>query len=58
MQVLASLRRPFDWYARQSRIVRDLILILIFLLGLPVYLAAIWYDLFDKFLQVTGPSTG
>lgn len=52
MQVLASLRRPFDWYARQNRIVKDLILI--FLLGLPVYLAAIWYDLFDKFLQVTG----
>jgi predicted signal transduction protein with EAL and GGDEF domain len=50
--MLASLRRPFDWFARQSRITKDLIVI--GLLGLPIYVAAIWYDLFDKFLGATG----
>ena len=52
MRAVEPLRRPFDWYARQSRSVRDLILL--FLLGLPVYVAAVWYDLFDKFIEVTG----
>ena len=52
MRAVEPLRRPFDWYARQSRSVRDLILL--FLLGLPVYIAAVWYDLFDKFIEVTG----
>lgn len=50
--MMASLRRPFDWFARASRVTKDLIVIA--LVGIPVYVAALWFDLFDRFLAATG----
>jgi diguanylate cyclase (GGDEF)-like protein len=51
MDVLAPLRRLFAWYARQSRIVRDLIVM--GAIGLPIYALAVWYDALDKFIELT-----
>lgn len=51
MDVLAPFRRLVAWYARQSRFVRDAIVI--GLIGVPVYFGAVWYDAFDRFLQLT-----
>jgi diguanylate cyclase (GGDEF)-like protein len=38
------------WYRRQSRVVRDLILIGV--IGLPIYVFAVWADAFDRFLAL------
>ena len=46
--VCASLR---SWYARQSRMVRDLIVM--GAIGFPLYLLAVWYDALDLFLVYT-----
>ena len=51
MDVLTPFRRLATWYARQSRVAKDLIVI--GLIGLPVYLTAVWYDALDRFLQLT-----
>jgi diguanylate cyclase (GGDEF)-like protein len=40
-----------SWFAQQSRIVRDLIVI--GLVGLPIYLAAVWYEALDRFFELT-----
>ena len=50
-----TLARPIqsciDWYARQSRVVRDLIVM--GAIGLPIYGIAVWYDALDKFIELT-----
>ena len=51
MDVLAPFRGLIAWYARQSRVAKDLIVI--GLIGVPVYFAAVWYDALDRFLQLT-----
>ena len=51
MQVSAFFGRPFDWYARQSRIVKDLILIGV--VGLPVYVGALWFEVLHQFFELT-----
>jgi diguanylate cyclase (GGDEF)-like protein len=51
MDVLAPLRRLAAWYSRQSRVTGDLIVI--GLVGLPIYLFALWYDALDKFIELT-----
>ena len=51
MDVLAPFRRLVAWYARQSRFARDAIVI--GLIGVPVYLGAVWYDALDRFLELT-----
>ncbi|MGH6833395.1 MAG: putative bifunctional diguanylate cyclase/phosphodiesterase [Methyloceanibacter sp.] len=51
MDVLAPFRRLAAWFTRQSRFARDAIVI--GLIGLPVYLGAVWYDALDRFLQLT-----
>ena len=51
MSVWAPFHRVAPWYARQSRVTRDLIVI--GLVGLPVYLLAVWYDALDKFIELT-----
>ena len=51
MDVLAPLRRLAAWYSRQSRVTGDLIVI--GLVGLPIYLFAVWYDALDKFIELT-----
>lgn len=51
MDVFAPFRRLVAWFARQSRVAKDLIVI--GLIGVPVYLAAVWYDALDRFLQLT-----
>ena len=48
---LSSIKRLTKWYARQSRMVRDLIVM--GAIGLPLYLLAVWYDSLDKFLAFT-----
>jgi diguanylate cyclase (GGDEF)-like protein len=50
MDILALFGRLSAWYARQSRVVTDLIVI--GLVGLPIYLAAVWYDALDKFIEI------
>jgi diguanylate cyclase (GGDEF)-like protein len=39
------------WYARQSRVTRDLIVIA--LVGLPIYLGLVWYEALDRFFELT-----
>ena len=51
MDVLAPFRRLAGWYSRQSRVTGDLIVI--GLVGLPIYLFAVWYDALDKFIELT-----
>src|ERR1700674_210372 len=51
MDVLAPFRRLAAWYSRQSRVTGDLIVM--GLVGLPIYLFAVWYDALDKFLEFT-----
>jgi diguanylate cyclase (GGDEF)-like protein len=52
MQILAQFRRPIDWLTRQSRSVKDLIVI--GLVGLPIYLAALWYEVLHRYFDLTG----
>lgn len=52
MNVLAPFVRLSAWYARQSRVTKDLILIAV--IGLPIYLAAVWYQALDRFFELTG----
>lgn len=51
MDLLASFRRLWAWFRRQNRVKRDLIVLGV--VGLPIYLLAVWYDTFDKFLALT-----
>ncbi len=52
MNRLAShYRRLKAWFGRQSRITRDLVVMGV--IGFPIYLLAVWYDAFDKFLALT-----
>ena len=51
MDILAPFRRVFGWYARQERLVRDLIVA--GLIGLPIYGLAVWYDALDTFIELT-----
>ena len=51
MDVLAPLRQLSAWFSRQSRTVKDLIVI--GFVVLPIFVAAVWYDAFDRFLQLT-----
>ena len=48
---LSPIKSLAAWYARQSRMVRDLIVM--GAIGLPLYLLAVWYDTLDKFLVFT-----
>jgi diguanylate cyclase (GGDEF)-like protein len=43
--------RLTSWFARQSRVAKDLIVI--GLVGLPIYLAAVWYEVLDRFFEIT-----
>jgi diguanylate cyclase (GGDEF)-like protein len=40
-----------SWFARRGRIAKDLIVI--GLVGLPLYLGAVWYQLLDRFFELT-----
>ena len=51
MQSSAPIRRLNAWFWQQSRVTRDLIVMGV--VGLPLYLLAIWYDTFDTFLALT-----
>jgi diguanylate cyclase (GGDEF)-like protein len=51
MDLVAPFPRLTAWYARQSRVTRDLIVM--GLVGLPIYLFAVWYDALDKFIELT-----
>jgi diguanylate cyclase (GGDEF)-like protein len=51
MDVLPPLRQLSAWFSRQSRTVKDLIVI--GLVVLPIFVAAVWYDAFDRFLRLT-----
>ena len=51
MKMSQRLRSLRAWYARQSRMVRDLIVM--GAVGLPLYLLAVWWDALDKFLVFT-----
>ena len=51
MQSSAPIRRLSGWFWQQSRIKRDLIVM--GAIGLPIYLLAVWYDAFDRFLALT-----
>ena len=42
MKIIQPLRNLGPWYARQSRTVRDLIVM--GAIGFPLYLLAVWYD--------------
>src|SRR5262245_5554252 len=44
-------KRLANWYGRQSRPVRDLMVMSV--IGLPLYLLAVWWDALDKFLVFT-----
>ena len=47
----APLLRLRTWFASLSRATRDLVVL--GAIGLPLYLLAVWYDTFDKFLAFT-----
>jgi diguanylate cyclase (GGDEF)-like protein len=51
MKTIQPLRNLGPWYARQSRTVRDLIVM--GAIGFPLYLLAVWYDALDLFLVYT-----
>jgi diguanylate cyclase (GGDEF)-like protein len=51
MKLIQPLRSLGSRYARQSRVVRDLIVM--GAIGLPLYLLAVWYDALDRFLVYT-----
>jgi len=51
MKIIQPLRNLGPWYARQSRTVRDLIVM--GAIGFPLYLLAVWYDALDLFLVYT-----
>lgn len=51
MSITRLLRSLRSWYARQSRVVSDLIVM--GAIGLPLYLLAVWYDALDRFLVYT-----
>jgi predicted signal transduction protein with EAL and GGDEF domain len=51
MRLTQSLRNLGAWYRRQSRTVRDLIVMGV--IGLPLYALAVWYDTLDLFLVYT-----
>jgi predicted signal transduction protein with EAL and GGDEF domain len=51
MDIPAPFHRLIAWFKRQSRITRDLVVM--GAVGLPLYLLAVWYDSFDKFLALT-----
>ena len=48
---LSPIKSLAAWYARQSRTVRDLIVM--GGIGLPLYALAVWYNSLDKFLAFT-----
>ena len=52
MDVMTPFRRLSAWYARQDRVTSDLIVI--GLVGLPIYGLALWYDILDRFFELTG----
>lgn len=49
---MTPFRRLSAWYARQDRVTSDLIVI--GLVGLPIYGLALWYDILDRFFELTG----
>src|SRR5687767_6090795 len=51
MDLSAPLRQLSAWFTRQSRTVKDLIVI--GFVVLPIFVAAVWYKAFDRFLQLT-----
>ena len=51
MKIIQQLRKLGSWYARQSRTVRDQIVM--GAIGFPLYLLAVWYDTLDLFLVYT-----
>lgn len=52
MDAMTPIRRLSAWYARQDRVTSDLIVI--GLVGLPIYGLALWYDILDRFFELTG----
>ena len=50
-QSLAPIARLKAWFTRQDRVTRDLIVLGV--IGFPIYLLAVWSDAFDKFLALT-----
>jgi diguanylate cyclase (GGDEF)-like protein len=51
MTVPAPFNKLPAWYARQSRVTKDLIVI--GAIVLPLYLAAVWYQALDRFFELT-----
>jgi predicted signal transduction protein with EAL and GGDEF domain len=51
MLLRAPIHRLSHWFERQSRIKRDLIIMGTIML--PLYVVAVWWDAFDKFLTFT-----
>jgi hypothetical protein len=51
MHFSAPIRRLSGWFWQQSRIKRDLTVM--GAIGLPIYLLAVWYDAFDRFIALT-----
>jgi diguanylate cyclase (GGDEF)-like protein len=51
MTISKPLHSLAAWYARQSRVMRDLIIIA--LVGLPIYLLAMWYEVLHLVLELT-----
>ena len=51
MTISKPLHSLAAWYARQSRVMRDLMIIA--LVGLPIYLLAMWYEVLHLVLELT-----
>ncbi len=51
MKISRLLHNLRSWYAEQSRMVRDLVVM--GAIGAPLYALAVWYDSLDKFLLLT-----
>ncbi len=51
MDLSAPFRRLWAWFRQQNRVARDLIVTGV--VGLPLYLLAVWFDALDKFLAFT-----
>ena len=47
----SPIQRFTAWYAGQDRMVRDLVVMSV--IGLPIYFLAVWYDAFDRFNEIT-----
>jgi len=51
MDIPAPFRRLIAWFGRQSPVTTDLVVI--GLVGLPIYVLALWYGALDRFFELT-----